>query len=83
MIEIKSIKKRKEEDTFSFSVTNLKSAGSSKVEPAAAVACCILFLIADGAILLRFMPIPPLIAANDFSLRLASFLWPIHRSNCF
>ena len=72
-------------EKLSFSVTNLRSAGSSNVELAAAVACCSLLLTADGAILLRFMPIPvpPLIAANDFSLRLASFLWPIHRSNCF
>ena len=67
-------------EKFSFSVTNLRSAGSSNVELAAAVACCSLLLTADGAILLRFMPIPvpPLIAANDFSLRLASFLFPVH-----
>ena len=67
-------------EKLSFSVTNLRSAGSSNVELAAAVACCSLLLTADGAILLRFMPIavPPLIAANDFSLRLASFLFPVH-----
>ena len=41
---------------------------------AAALACCCLILIPD---LLRFMVIPalpPLIAAKDFSLRLASYL---------
>ena len=41
----------------------------------AVLACCCLILIPD---LLRFMVIPaalpPLIAAKDFSLRLASFL---------
>ena len=67
--------------------SRLRSAGSSKVELAAAaaeLACsCSLLLTADGAILLlRFMPpipipAPPLIAANDFSRRLASFLMPV------
>ena len=76
----KSKESLKKFEKFSFSVTNLRSAGSSNVELAAAVASCSLFLTADGAILLRFMPIPvpPLIAANDFSLRLASFLFPVH-----
>ena len=70
--------------------SRLRSAGSSKVELAAAaaeLACsCSLLLTADGAILLlRFMPpitVPPLIAANDFSRRLASFLLPNRKSNC-
>ena len=60
-------------------MTHLRSAGSSKVDPAAELAVCSLFLTEVGAMrLLRFMPIPvpPRIAANDFSLRLASFLLP-------